>query len=139
MTPTYDVYAHVNGIDFQKCYMPFIVSWSEHYILHEIHITKDNHLYLILDTDFQVYWNDAYAIVIMLKPHKRCRLKFVNWFSEESSVYFDSVYDVHVCNTARQMFSQEALSCIDLLIKERNAAREMLVQYGALHRTVPDS
>lgn len=136
MGPTYDMYAHVNGKDYQKCYVPFKVYWPEHYLLNEFHITKDNQPNLILNTDFQVDWHDTYAVVIIYKPRERCRLKFVTWFTDDYSVYFDSVYDVNVCNTTEQMPSQEAFSFIDFLIKERNLAHHMLANYARLLESV---
>ena len=98
MFPTYTVYAHVDGVDYQVCYRPIKIQWSEDYLMVGISIVKEKQHTLEEHIDYMIDWSykESSAIITLLRKHKNCQLKCQQILCDDFSPSFDIVDKVVV-------------------------------------------
>ena len=95
--PVIDVYAHVDGIDLQKCNHPIKISWDKMFTPLEIVVERNNYD-LTRNVDYNLDWNswETTLYITMLKVHERACIKFTTVHGVYRSYCFNSIVDLQI-------------------------------------------
>lgn len=95
--PVVDVYAHVDGVDLQKCHNPIKVSWERNFTPLEI-VVERNDCDLTKNVDYNIDWNswETTLYITMLKVHERACIKFTTIHGIYRSYSFNSIVDLQI-------------------------------------------